>query len=404
MDDIAPELLAAVKKEFDETCAASEKLAGLLKKVKDGTATYTEANEYAAELGDILASVYKNNITASILPDGKMYYNIAQRIIEPTMRENYNLISDVSAQVQKALNEASGIGIKAIKPELNGDRIKGIINRISSEPFENVKWLLDEPIKNFSQSVVDDSIKVNSEFQGKAGLSPKIVRKLAGGCCEWCSMVAGTYTYPDVPKDVYRRHQRCRCTVNYDPGSGKVQNVHSKQWRTQEEQEIINIRKKIGISEQAALTLNKGTDVTKEYNNNRFPGQGKVSYDEGYDLETHVEEVETAQWLHKTFGGDKKLLAEASTDGIKMPDYNWNGKYWELKSTTTAKSANSAIRKGIKQIEKNPGGIILDYKNQIDLEETMRIVEKRVKGSKSWDIPVDIMIIVNKELVVVVRY
>lgn len=247
MDDIAPELLAAVRKEFDETCAASEKLAGLLKKVKDGTATYAEANEYALELGDILASAYMNNITAGILPDGKMYYNIAQRIIDPTMRENYNLISDVSSQVQKSLNEAAGIGIKAIKPELNEDRIKGIVNRISSEPFENVKWLLDEPVKNFSQSIVDDSIKVNSEFQGKAGLSPKIVRKLAGGCCEWCSNLAGTYTYPDVPKDVYHRHQRCRCTVDYYPGSGKVQNVHTKLWRNETESDKIELRKITGL-------------------------------------------------------------------------------------------------------------------------------------------------------------
>ena len=247
MDDIAPELLAAVRKEFDETCAASEKLAGLLKKVKDGTATYAEANEYALELGDILASAYMNNITAGILPDGKMYYNIAQRIIDPTMRENYNLISDVSSQVQKSLNEAAGIGIKAIKPELNEDRIKGIVNRISSEPFENVKWLLDEPVKNFSQSIVDDSIKVNSEFQGKAGLSPKIVRKLAGGCCEWCSNLAGTYTYPDVPKDVYHRHQRCRCTVDYYPGSGKVQNVHTKLWRNETESDKIELRKLTGL-------------------------------------------------------------------------------------------------------------------------------------------------------------
>jgi hypothetical protein len=244
MDDVAPELLEAIRRDFNEAYTNSRKIALILEKVNAGTATYAEANEYAVELGEILASVYKHNITSDILPDGQLYYNIAKRIIEPTMNDNYNLIANTSMQVQKSLNEAAGIGINAIRPELNSDRIDGIINRISSELFENVKWLLDEPVKNFSQSVVDDSIKVNSEFHGKSGLTPRIVRKLSGGCCEWCARLAGKYTYPDVPPDVYRRHQRCRCTVDYDPGSGKVQNVHSKQWKTKDESDKIHSREK----------------------------------------------------------------------------------------------------------------------------------------------------------------
>lgn len=248
MDDIAPELLERIRQDFNNAYTNSEKITSLLAKVKAGRATYAEANEYAVELGEILASAYNKNITSAVLPDGQMYYNIAKRIIEPTMSNNYNLIADTSMQVQKSLNETAGIGIKAIRPELNSDRIDGIVNRISSEAFENVKWLLDEPVKNFSQSVIDDSIKVNSEFQGKAGLTPRIVRKLSGECCEWCARLAGKYTYPDVPPDVYRRHQRCRCTVDYDPGSGKVQNVHSKQWKTKDESDKIEVRKLIGLN------------------------------------------------------------------------------------------------------------------------------------------------------------
>ncbi len=255
MDDVAPELLEALKKDFNSACEGSEKIATLLGKIKAGTATYSDANEYAVELGDILASAYKNNITSAVLPDGQMYYNIAKRIIEPTMSNNYNLIADTSMQVQKSLNGAAGIGIKAIKPELNSERISGIINRISSEAFENVKWLLDEPVKNFSQSVVDDSIKANSEFHGKAGLAPQIVRKLSGGCCEWCARLAGKYTYPDVPQDVYRRHQRCRCTVEYDPRSGKVQNVHSKQWSSKSQHD-----KMAAYAEQNYLPV-RGTEI-----------------------------------------------------------------------------------------------------------------------------------------------
>ena len=158
------------------------------------------------------------------------------------------MITDVTEQVQKALNDAANIGIKPVKPELNQDRIDGIINRASdADNYDAVSWILDEPVMNFSQSIVDDSIRENAEFHAKAGMSPKIVRKLHGGCCEWCRALAGTYSYPDVPKDVYRRHQRCRCTVDYYPGNGKIQNVHSKQWNTQEERDRIEARKITGL-------------------------------------------------------------------------------------------------------------------------------------------------------------
>ncbi|MEQ3347524.1 hypothetical protein [Peptoniphilus senegalensis] len=56
------------------------------------------------------------------------------------------------------------------------------------------------------------------------------MRKEVGTCCDWCKEVVGTYEYPDVPKDVYRRHRFCKCTVDYLPGNGKKQDVWSKKW------------------------------------------------------------------------------------------------------------------------------------------------------------------------------
>lgn len=229
--DIAPELLKKIQADFQSNFDKSKVISGLYAKVRDGTAAYSEANNFAIEVGRILADAYQNNLSSDILPDGRMYYNIAQRIINPTMYNNYQLITGVTSNVQRSLNEAAGLGIQPVTPQINQDRINGIINRVSEEEaFDNVAWILAEPVVNFSQSIVDDAIRENVKFHADAGLQPRIVRKLMGGCCEWCRAVAGTYTYPDVPKDVYRRHQRCRCTVDYHPGDGKVQNVHSKIW------------------------------------------------------------------------------------------------------------------------------------------------------------------------------
>lgn len=226
-DDIVPELLEKIRKEFHENFSKSEKIKALEAKVRDGTATYIEAQRYAEETGNILAQVFKKHITEEALPDGRMYYNIAQRILQPTLGENHKLITDITTQVQNALNKKAGLGIKAIVPELNQDRVDGLVNHLDhAETFEEVARTLDEPIKQHAMSVVSDAIEANAKFQHDAGLQPKIVRKAESKCCEWCSGLAKTYLYPDeVPKDVYRRHDRCRCTVDYVVGKSR-RNVH----------------------------------------------------------------------------------------------------------------------------------------------------------------------------------
>jgi len=229
--DIVPELLEAIQKDFNIAFANDSIIKQTGKLISSGLATYADANAYAARTGEILANAFKKHILLDVLPEGRMYFNIAERVLGETLNKNHDLISDVAQQVQTILNDRAGIGIKSIKPELNKGRIKDLVDKISNEAdFEKVSWLLDEPVVNFSQAVVEDSIKANAEFHYKSGLSAKIVRTPEAGACEWCREVAGTYDYPDVPEDVYRRHERCRCIVEYDPSEGKRQNVWSKRW------------------------------------------------------------------------------------------------------------------------------------------------------------------------------
>ena len=77
------------------------------------------------------------------------------------------------------------------------------------------------------------SAKANTDFQYQAGLSPKVIRISSGNCCEWCDSLEGEYYYPDVPDEVWQRHKNCNCVVEYDPGDGRRQNAHTKEWRKQ---------------------------------------------------------------------------------------------------------------------------------------------------------------------------
>lgn len=245
--DVLPKLLQEVKKEFELSYGESKIIRNAFATLEAKKATYKTANEFAIEIGEILSKALGASISADKLPNGKMYYNIAQRLLTDVLGRNHELVSGYASDVQKNLNDKAKIGLKVQVPELNLDRIAGIVNRFSSEEnFEDVSWLLGEPIVNFTQSIIDDSIRKNAEFHHRSGLQPEIVRKSYFHCCEWCQEVQGNYKYPRVPKDVYRRHQHCRCIVDYDPKNGKTQNVWTKKWNSIDK-ERVERRKLIGV-------------------------------------------------------------------------------------------------------------------------------------------------------------
>lgn len=253
MEDVLPSLLEKINQDFDERAANSKKLKQSMELLKTKKATYIQANEFGIEVGQILSDVLGTNVTVDVLPDGKMYFNIADRLFNSILKKNFDLISGYSTDVQSELNQLAGFKLKSQVPELNQDRIDGIVNRISSEDdFEKILWLLKEPIVTFSQSVVDDTLKKNIDFQAKAGLKPKIVRKLVGKACDWCRNLAGSYDYPNVPSDVYHRHERCRCTVEYDPRSiHKLrQDVWSKNWVDPDKDAKIAERKNLNLKKR----------------------------------------------------------------------------------------------------------------------------------------------------------
>lgn len=247
MEDIAPALLEELQQAFAEKLDASDEIRRLLKAIRDGTGGYIEAGDYAWEVGDALAEVFGERLSSAVLPDGRMYYNIADRAIRPLLEQDHALVADAAQTVQQHLNEKAELGLKAQSVPLNTDRIDGIIDRVSAaESFDDVSWLLGDPVRTFSQSIVDETLKANMDFQGKAGLSPRIIRKATGKCCEWCQALAGVYRYPDTPDDVYRRHNNCRCTVEYDGGDAKnFRNVWTKKWTTAEERGVLEERRQI---------------------------------------------------------------------------------------------------------------------------------------------------------------
>src|SRR5690625_2114683 len=171
MIDIVPALLELIQRDFNDALSKNIKIKEIEQLIASGKATYEQAYEYSKEVGTILAEIFDKHITSEQLPDGKMYYNIAERILNPTLSNNHNIVVRICVEIQEQLNKSVGINLKGVEPKLNQFRIDSLINRIEKEEiFDDVAWILDEPIINFTQSVVDDTIKENVKFQGSSGL------------------------------------------------------------------------------------------------------------------------------------------------------------------------------------------------------------------------------------------
>ena len=325
VEDIVPSLLKKIKSEFEGARLDSEVLKDLLSKLHHSKASYLDANKYAIEIGEILSKALGASLTNEMLPDGKMYYNIAQRVLTDVLGRNYELVSDYTEQVQKNLNSEAKIGLTAQVPELNQDRIDGLVNRFSSEDnFEDVSWLLGEPIVNFTQSIIDDSIRKNAEFHAKTGMTPTISRHSTGRCCKWCDSLVGNYIYGKEPNNFYRRHQHCTCVIDYHPKNGKVQNSWTKKIRNESSDELEN-RKRINADVRdnnrkadakeykevvTALGVEKSPISLAKFQNLKY--NGGEEYEQLKDKVFIYQKIQTGEW-GKKINPEKQLPHMEST-------------------------------------------------------------------------------------------
>ena len=120
-------------------------------------------------MGEILARVYGSEVSEAGLPDGRMYWNIAQNVIYKPMVNNYELSVAATAKAITAQNKRAGLGVKAVVPKVTDavrDRIEGLMNKVSeAEYYDDVAFALDRPVVNFTMKGHDDTVQENADFQ-----------------------------------------------------------------------------------------------------------------------------------------------------------------------------------------------------------------------------------------------
>lgn len=264
------DLIEKLKKEiadtFDDKLVNSEVVKEKVKKLSKKIATYIDTNEISIESGRLLAQTFKEKINEELFENGKMSEEFAKGVIKPNIERNYEIVSGYTKDVQDSLNKKAGISIKSQRAKFNEKKADNLCEKLAEKDFEDTKWLLHETIVNNSQSIVDDAIKENAEFNSNAGLESRIVRTEAGNCCPYCAGLVGTYKYPEDTEanpNVWKRHRFCRCKLEHITKKG-IKRINND-WNEEKHK-----KKRLKLNEEPK-TLKKDDVKTKNFTS----GSGK---------------------------------------------------------------------------------------------------------------------------------
>lgn len=130
MEDVAPKLWEELQKEFYGLYNENEKIQQFLSRMEKGTAVSEEAARYSMHVGECAAEAMKKVLAFDRLPNGKLYFNIAERTVRPMLSLVYELVNDAGMKVLEAENKKKKIGLKPIKGTFPEDRIRGIIDKL----------------------------------------------------------------------------------------------------------------------------------------------------------------------------------------------------------------------------------------------------------------------------------
>lgn len=261
-----------VRRRFTELFEKDKRIETIYKKIRQGRATYADASLFSKEIGTILVNVFKTVDFSTVDVN-----DLVNNIVGNALNQNITLSNQVCEAVQSSLNEAAGVGLNPVTPTPQPAKIKGIQTLVEeAETPEQIAVALNKPVITNVMQNVDEWVETNADFQADAGMKPIIVRTWSGSYpshdtrhTDWCEDLAGEWEYGKEPKDVYKRHEGCTCTVEYFPNKnakGRITALAKGQkdtnrvlWntgRSKKQQAVVEQRRIINGMDEARDVLN----------------------------------------------------------------------------------------------------------------------------------------------------
>jgi len=217
-----------IRAQLSEAIRSDRRAAAILKKIAAGRANFSDTMDYSLICG---------RLTGSQLAEAVLELSEdREELAEALLHDRYEDINARCAEVQTALDDKQGLHLAPQKADFPAERAAKFAHSLLDPTVtdETIKRRARSVSENITVTFHDDFIRENAAFRDRAGLKCYVTRSTSGGCCDWCSNVAGRYLMQEQPEGLFRRHDNCDCTIVYDGqvlrGQSGVNGRRGRRW------------------------------------------------------------------------------------------------------------------------------------------------------------------------------
>lgn len=130
MKDVAPELLEKLNKTFGQKVAIDPQIRSYKKKLDAGKLTERDCALYIRKVVSIASASVTDVMKPKNLPDGKLYWNIAEAVIVPFLKGVIVQMNNIAVSTMKDSDKKQNINIKIQKLRYPDGQIRSYLNMI----------------------------------------------------------------------------------------------------------------------------------------------------------------------------------------------------------------------------------------------------------------------------------
>ena len=218
------------------------KVAAKLKKdIEDikNSLSIAAVDQFARDSGRLLAYEIIAVLEWEKFPEALLFESVARDIIFPLLEVQHQNLTPYFEKVQDAESRKNGWNIKSQMAEFSKSRANGLVETMINKAYSSLISSFPATSEQFSQGMIDDSVKSNADYIYKVGYPVKVTRTPENKACKWCDRLAGTYDYSALTNtdDIWKRHEGCKCDIEITKGGGgkeMLQNFRSRVERNRE--------------------------------------------------------------------------------------------------------------------------------------------------------------------------
>lgn len=143
-DDVSPKLKMNLMNEFWTSIVRDPQLEAYWEKKENLELTQEEGWEYIDRLSDFAVDALQKTLNTETLPDGILYWNIAQAVIPDFLREVSDMIYEIQVATWKKEDLEMGINAGFQQAPFNEEKMQSIINMMVNNSMKNAGVVDDE--------------------------------------------------------------------------------------------------------------------------------------------------------------------------------------------------------------------------------------------------------------------